>query len=321
MNFLKSKTKYLAVFSLVIGFIALVMIGCEENESENNIFQKTNTQQVLEVSGNANVFQYYPPVNIRNQSLENFDEYINNLNSESRQKLIKSYNIFRYLKDIDMLRIVENELDSNLMLADADLANYLSKEQIEDLANYSVVSNCCPGGIWQGNNYRCGCSGNWEYCAVVICPNGDEQYCNCYDDGTGPCRIGISPDDNRNLSEFIATKMNRNGKSLISTFIKYQKEIENIMSSEDVQYASVQDALNVLMEQISSLNEGFTFQKSTYLVTKEDINIINTFLTELENVTNTPQLKHEVKWLLDNTAIMEGKNVLNALKAFDQIKR
>jgi len=134
----------------------------------------------------------------------------------------------------------------------------------------------------------------------------------------GGCRVStptfLNLKASQNLSFFLSTNQHKNNKAIIQLYIKYKEDLDRIFISN----SNVKIALSKTWGKLESLvEEGFN-GNSHRVVNSEHISAAKSFLDELEKAADSAELKSSIGTIKDNLDSMKGKDIKNALRAFDR---
>jgi len=101
-------------------------------------------------------------------------------------------------------------------------------------------------------------------------------------------------------------------------YIKYQAEINRILSSDKAQYGIVNKHFDELKDIVMSLLTASFVSEKQAVVSAEHLAVLDAFLTSLSKATNKNELREEIKNIRQFTPIMKDLELRDALIAFDR---
>jgi len=139
---------------------------------------------------------------------------------------------------------------------------------------------------------------------------------NCASCNASP-NDGIDLATRQKLSSFAASSLSGAGRSIMAHYISNIGELNAILYSDKPEYKTVQNTLREFWQ----VNKGlivYGFDDDTETVREENVEITLRLLRELSQVVESPNLKKAIAEVGENLRVMKGKNLRDALKAFDE---
>ncbi len=165
----------------------------------------------------------------------------------------------------------------------------------------------CDDGIQNGTELGVDCGG-------IDCPACQTSNCNSAARFADPDQALIASQ----FGLFVGRELTQNFIEVEKLYIKYQTEINRILSSDKAQYASVnkhfEELRNIVM---SLLTEAFVSGEDV-AVNANHLATLDAFLMSLSDATGEDELKEEIENIRRFTPIMEDLELKDALIAFDR---
>jgi len=123
---------------------------------------------------------------------------------------------------------------------------------------------------------------------------------------------------NNTFSRFVASNLEHNYLIAEKTYIRHQKEIHQILNSNDTKYQQVQNDFSKVSKHAMSLMLQSLVSGKTIEVNGDHLDAIHNFLISLGKASNNKKLNADISQLSQYVNVMDGKEVKDALVAFDK---
>jgi len=189
MKILKLKSILFSLMAIVL--VTVFLSSCDKYEQSEN----TTVEEISQSSiNNYSDMAFKLPKDYDQLSEENVNEYISNLTNQEIEQLIENHRIVKFLISINLWEEVDAILSKGDILSIENVSKYLTKEQFEELKNFSIDNQVdlrwCSGCVYYNqtcppdgcigvngieytykNYYKRHCDSGYSYTCKVTCTN------------------------------------------------------------------------------------------------------------------------------------------------------
>ncbi len=122
----------------------------------------------------------------------------------------------------------------------------------------------------------------------------------------------------QDISLFTSKELFSTAKNIMSLYVEYGAELDEVFGSENIEYKAVQDALDNFWKVGKELIEDGFSSSSNLLIEDIHIQAAKEVLSELNKVVVSQKLKDTITGVQLHLDSMKGKKLKSALKDFDQ---
>ena len=171
--------------------------------------------------------------------------------------------------------------------------------------------------------------------AIPTCPtcddgiqNGSELGVDCGGSDCPACQAACRSDANfvdpnqaliaSQFGRFVEDELVQNFINAEKLYIKYQAEINRILSSDKAQYETVGKHFDELRDMVLAVLMESYVSKNEIAINAEHLATLDAFLVSLSKATNKHELSEEIEHIRRFTPVMKDLDLQDALVAFDR---